>query len=74
MVTGDARETAESIAHELGFFDRGVDEALSGTPHRHTPTRQGLKKLSVRTGDQNQGRMAPASHLPLVDSFGPCRL
>lgn len=30
MVTGDARETAESIAHELGFFDRGVDEALSG--------------------------------------------
>lgn len=30
MVTGDSRETAESIAHELGFFERGVDEALSG--------------------------------------------
>jgi Ca2+-transporting ATPase len=30
MVTGDARETAESIAAELGFYDKGVDEALSG--------------------------------------------
>jgi magnesium-transporting ATPase (P-type) len=53
MVTGDARETAESIAHELGFFDRGVDEALSGTPHGHPPTRQGLEKLSAGAGRQN---------------------
>ena len=30
MITGDARETAESIAAELGFYDKGADEALSG--------------------------------------------
>jgi len=30
MITGDAKETAESIAAELGFYEKGVDEALSG--------------------------------------------
>jgi len=31
MITGDAKETAESIAAELGFYDPGVDQTLSGS-------------------------------------------
>lgn len=40
MITGDAKETAESIACELGFYERGVDEALSGQEMEYMSAQQ----------------------------------
>lgn len=36
MITGDSKETAETIAEELGFYEKGVDEALSGESSPHS--------------------------------------
>ena len=40
MITGDAKETAESIATELGFYEKGIDEALSGQEMEYMSAQQ----------------------------------
>jgi P-type Ca2+ transporter type 2C len=47
MVTGDSRETAETIATELGFYEKGVDEALSGQ-EIETISQQQLEAIITR--------------------------
>ncbi|CAM9534611.1 unnamed protein product, partial [Heterosigma akashiwo] len=66
MITGDAKETAVAIAHNLGFYDPTYNQAMSGNEVESMPRQTLLDSLDRVAVFY---RVSPRHKLAIVRAF-----